>query len=357
MNRPLSAVSSSLLIVSALVITACGGLYTSQEGTGDGLRDGLRFSSQNPTTATPGSTVELAYDAFASSSAEYNQTVTVGLAADNGATVSPTTTQVSLPASTTGVTRIVRVQIPANAAVGSEITVVAGRDGVRSTSYRLRIAASGLTASISPATVNAPVGGNAVGTLTLTPVGGFSGSISVVGLDPDIVVSPNPVTIPAGQTTPVTTQVTYRVRNDAVIGTPILAPVRATSGSTRAIASYTVTPTSNQGQGSFELSVSPAQVNLVGGQPSSAVTVTVTPTNGFQGDVTINVSLPGQGSLTVAPPTTNPFNVTVTNGPVTRTFNLQYQPVQGGTAPIGTATVQATANGINRTATFQVGAS
>lgn len=355
------ALATSLLAASALILMACGGLFTSETGSGDGARDGLRFSSLNPTAATPGSTVELAYDVFSAGTAEANTDVTVALTATGGATVAPTSTVVRIPNSSEAQTRIVRVQIPANATPGSEIVVGAARTtaasgSIRATDYRLTVASTGFTAALSPETVQVPQGGNATATLTLTPVGGFSGPIQVTGLDPDILVSPATVTIPAGQTTAVTTQVTYRVPAGATVGTPILAMVRAVSGNQRAIASYTVTPTTNQGQGSFALGVTPTQVMVSGGQVNSAVTVTITPLNGFQGDVTINVSLPGQGSLTVAPPTTNPFTITVGDGPATHTFQLQYNAGQGN-APIGTATVQATGNGINRTANFNVGAS
>lgn len=363
-NRPSHAVSSLLLVASALILTACGGLFTSETGSGDGgARDGLRFSTLNPTTATPGSTVELAYDVVSASTGESNSDVNIDLSADAGATVNPTTTVVRIPSTNEAATGIVRVQIPAGPTPGAAINVSAVRDSsvpgltIRPVTYRLMVATAGFTASLAPATVTGPQGGNAVGTLTLTPVGGFSGNIEVTGLDPDIVVTPSTVNIPGGQTTPVTTQVTYRIPASAPVGEPILAVVRAVSGTRRAIASYTVTPTSNQGQGSFSLGVTPQQVFISGGQATSAITVTLTPINGFQGDVTINVSLPGQGSLTVAPPTTNPFTMTIDGGPVTRTFQLRYEPVQGGGAPIGTASVQATGNGINRTANFEVGAS
>lgn len=364
-NRPLRAFSSLLLVTSALILVACGGLFTSETGSGDGSgeRDGIRFSSLNPTTATPGSTIELAYDVFSANPNEMNTDTTVGFTAGGGAIPSPTSTVVRIPNTLEALTRIVRVQIPAEATPGTEITITAGRTSsvpsltIRPATYRLRVASVGFTASLAPATVEAPQGGNAVGTLTLTPAGGFSGTVNLTGLVPDVVIAPSTVTIPAWQTTPVTTQVTYRVRSDAAVGQAILVPVRATSGNTRAIVSYTVTPTSSQGQGSFELTVSPAQVFISGGQANSAITVTVTPVNGFQGDVTINVSLPGQGSLTLASPTTNPFTMNVANGAATRTFQLRYEPVQGGVAPIGTATVQATGNGVNRSATFNVSAS
>jgi hypothetical protein len=198
------------------------------------------------------------------------------------------------------------------------------------------------------------VGGTASGTLTVTSQGGFAGPISLVGLLPDVVLEPTTLTLTAGGTA--TANVTYRIPSSAVAGTTTLVPVRAYNSSVTAFGTFAVTTTAPT-TGSFDLSVSPASIFVQGGQLSSPVTVTLTPTAGFRGDIAVQLLLPGEGSLTVGGGLSNPLTVTVTDdNPVQRTIPLQYTPGTG-VAPIGRATVRATATGVTRTATFNVNAS
>ena len=344
------------LVVVGLTLMACAGIFP--EGTNPiGPGDGVRFSANNPNYATPGAQADVLIEALPSLG-ESGQNYTLSVTASNGATVTPSSIAGVFANGSGSNLHTVRLTVPAGLAAGARITVTAQRtttgSPVAPRTYEIPVQATGISASFDPPTVEAPVGGNATSTLRVTP-NGMSGTVSLLGLVGDVVVQPTTLTIPAGSSTPVTAQVTYRVPASAAIDVPIPAPVRVTLGFQRTLASFSVVPKSSQNQASFDLSVSPSSILVSGGQVPP-VTVTVTPRNGFTGPVTLNFSLPGQGALTVNPNRGNPVTLQVSGtAAVSRQITFVY--TAGFGAPIGTATVQATGGGVNRSATFQVNAS
>jgi len=157
----------------------------------------------------------------------------------------------------------------------------------------------------SPNALAIAQGGQATSTITIIPASGFSGNVvlSVSGLPSGVTwgFNPNPA---SGAST-----LTLTVADSAVTGTAILT-VTGTYGSLTATTRISLTVTAEP---SFTISASPSSLAIaLGGQGTS--TITITPANGFSGNVMFSVSgLPNGVTSGISPnPTSSETTLTLT---------------------------------------------
>src|SRR5216683_839955 len=176
------------------------------------------------------------------------------------------------------------------------------------------------TLSASPSSLSITQGASGASTITVTPQNGFNGnvSLSASGLPSGVTASFNP------SSTTSTSTLTLTASSTAAIGTATVT-ITGTSGglSHGTTLSFTVTPPP-----SFTLSASPSSLSMTQGA-SGASTITVTPQNGFNG----NVSLSASGL---------PSGVTASFNPSTTTSASTLTLTASGTAATGTVTVTLT---------------
>jgi pro-kumamolisin-like protein/IPT/TIG domain-containing protein len=141
--------------------------------------------------------------------------------------------------------------------------------------------APNFTLSTSLSSVTLTQGGSGGSTITVTPQNGFNSSVSLSssGLPAGVTASFNP-----GSTTSTST-LTLTATSTAALGTATVT-ITGTSGSltNTTTVSLTVNPA-----GSYTLSASPNSLTIAQGA-SGASTITVTPQNGFNGNVSLSVS-------------------------------------------------------------------
>jgi uncharacterized membrane protein len=198
------------------------------------------------------------------------------------------------------------------------------------------------TLSLNPTSLTLQPGQSGTTTLTITPQGGFTGtvSLSLVGAPSGVTLSPTSVNVTGSNA--VSQNLTLSVGSGVAPGTYTLQ-VRATSGSLTKTAnlSLTVTPPPD-----FTLSLNPTSLTLQPGQ-SGTTTLTITPQGGFTG--TVSLSLVGAPSGVTLSPTS--VNVTGSNA-VSQNLTLS---VGSGVAP-GTYTLQvrATSGSLTKTANLSL---
>lgn len=178
------------------------------------------------------------------------------------------------------------------------------------------------TLSASPTSVTVTQGGSGTSTITVNPTGGFTGSVtlSASGL-------PSGVTASFG-TNPTTgsSVVTFTASSTATTGTSSVT-ITGTSGTLSHTTSVSLTVNA-VATPDFSLSASPSSVSVTQGGNGSS-TVTVTPTGGFTGSVTLSNSA-------------LPSGVTASFGtnPTTSTSVLTF--TASSTATTGTSTITIT---------------
>jgi uncharacterized membrane protein len=161
------------------------------------------------------------------------------------------------------------------------------------------------TLTASPGSVTIKQGGQGTSTITLAPVSGFSGNVTLAasGLPSGVtaVFSPNPATS--------TSTLTLTASATAVKGT-VTVTITGRSGELTNTTRFSLTV---KGPPSFSLSASPNAVTIAqGSQETSAVTIT--PVSGFSGDVTLAASgLPNGVTAAFSPnPATSTSTLTLT---------------------------------------------
>jgi hypothetical protein len=199
-----------------------------------------------------------------------------------------------LPSSSSSGTTLI-VFVPAGVAAGTYPLTITGTSGTATASAALSLsvtaqAAFSLSAAASSVTLNP--GQSATDALTMTPVGGFTGtaSFSASGLPAGVTASFAPASSTSG------TSLRLAASTSAAAGTypiTITASVAGTGSSNAFTETTTVTVTIAAAKSSpgFTLAVSPAQQTVIhGGVTGATVAVTLTPTNGFSGAVNYSVS-------------------------------------------------------------------
>ena len=138
------------------------------------------------------------------------------------------------------------------------------------------------TLSANPNSVTIAQASNGNSTITITPVTGFSGSVtlSASGLPSGVTAAfnPNPATA--------TSTLTLTASGTAATGT-VTVTITGVSGSLTHTTTITLTV---KPSGNFTLSASPNAVAIAQGGASGTSTVTIIPVNGFSGNVTLTAS-------------------------------------------------------------------
>src|SRR5215471_7930004 len=219
------------------------------------------------------------------------------------------------PTSTTG-TSTLTFTASATAATGTATVTVTGTSGnlSHSTTITLIITApQDFSLSSNPSSVSVAQGGTATSSITVTAIGGFTGSValSATGLPSGVTASFNP------SSTTGTSTLTFTAASNATTGTASVT-VTGTSGTLSHSATITLNVTPVQPP-DFLLSATNATV-AQGGTGTS--TVTVTPTGGFSGSVALSV-----GTLPAG--VTASFNPASTTGTSTLTFTASSAATTG----------------------------
>jgi hypothetical protein len=216
----------------------------------------------------------------------------------------------------------------ATATTGGPTTVtIQGTSGALTETATLSLtvtAAPSFTLSAAPTSVTVAQGNSGTSTITVNPFNGFTGSVnlSVTSTLPTGVTagfSPNPTT--TGSST-----LTLTASATATIGGPTTVTIQGTSGALTKTTTVSLTVTAPP---NFSLSPSPNSLTIAQGSNGTS-TITVSPTNGFTGSVSLSVTstLPSGVTASFSPnPTTNTSTLTLTasasattGGPVTVTI-------------------------------------
>jgi len=259
-------------------------------------------------------------------------------------TGSVTLTAASLPTGVTAAfatnpitsTSVLTLTASATATVGTSTVTVTGTSGTLSatTTIALTVTAKpGFTLAPSAPTLSVTQGKTATDTITVTDVGGFTGSVTLAATG-----LPSGVTVAYGTNPTTTTSVlTFTATASATVGTYTVT-LTGTSGTTTATATITLTVVSSTG--GFTLGPAGSTCSMPQGG-SCTVTITVTDISPFTGSVTLaGTGLPNGVTLTY---TTNP---TATTSVLTFTASA--------TATVGTYTVTITGTSGTLTATTTI---
>ena len=186
------------------------------------------------------------------------------------------------PASTTGASTLT-LTASALAATGISTITVTGTSGtLKSTAtIALTIAAPSFALSASPASLSIPQGSSGASTITVGPLSGFSGSVSLAasGLPSGVTASFSPASTTGAST------LTLAASASAVTGASTVT-VTGVSGTLKSTATIALTITAPP---NFTLSASPASLSVAQGS-SGVSTITGTALNGFNGNVSVAAS-------------------------------------------------------------------
>jgi len=305
-------------------------------------------------TLTHTATVTLVVTAtdFTLSATPASQTVTQGSSTSYNVTITPTngfngqvTLSVSgLPTAATGSfttnpttsTSTLSVQTSATTPAGSYTVTITGVSGSRThtSTVTLVVAAPDFTVSATPASQTVVRGNSTSYNITINPTNGFTGQVtlSVTGL-------------PAGAsgsftTNPATSTSTLSISTSATtpVGTSTLTITGVSGGLTHTTTvNIVVNPAPD-----FTLSSSPASQTVIQGNATS-YNVTVSPTNGFAGQVTLSASgLPAGANYTFSPnPATGTSTLSVTTASTTPagSYTLTITGVSGSLTHTATITL------------------
>lgn len=186
----------------------------------------------------------------------------------------------------------------AAAATGTFTVTVTGTSGslTHQISVSLTVApAPGFTLSASPSGLGVTQGAHITSTITVNPLNGFNGTVtlSASGLPSGVTASFSPAS------TTTTSTLTLTASATAAIGT-FAVTINGVSG---ALTKSTTVSLTVSGSSNFSLSASPTSLSIARNAIGTS-TVTITPSNGFTGSVTLSAS--GMRSGTTASFSPNP---------------------------------------------------
>lgn len=237
-----------------------------------------------------------------------------GVAATFG--TNPATTSSLLTLSATG-----------TATIGTFAITVTGTSGglVSKVTITIKVNPAGdYTLSASPSSLTVTQGTHGATTITVNPLNGFNGSVSLSasGLPSGVTANVNPSSTTAAST------LTFTASSTAALGTASIT-ITGTSGSLSHVTtvSLTVTPPPN-----FTISASPNSLSLARGANLTS-TITITPQNGFAGSVHLSASgLPRGVSASFSPGSTSgasTLTLTANGTASTGTFSVRIRGTSG----------------------------
>jgi hypothetical protein len=216
------------------------------------------------------------------------------------------------------------------AAIGSATVTVIGTSGSLTHHAQVTLVvnpAATFTLSAAPAGLGVAQGAQVGSTITVTPLNGFSGavSLSASGVPGGVTASFNPAS------TTSTSTLTLTASTSAAIGT-FTVTINGVSGSVSTSTTLSLTVV---GAPNFSLSATPASLSIGRGSKGT-VAITIAPSNGFAGNVMLSAS--GMHSGTTAAFSPNPAT-----GPSTLTLSTTRK------AATGTVTITITGKSGNLT--------
>ncbi len=339
---PNPATSSSTLTLTASVTAATGTATVTITGTSGSLTQTTTISL----TVTPAPSFTLSANPSSVSIVQGSQgTSTISITPSNGFSGSVTLSASGLPGGVTAAfspnpatsSSTLTLTASVTAATGTATVTITGTSGSlkRTTTISLSVTpALSYTLSANPSSLTITQGSQGTSTITITPSNGFSGSVtlSASGLPSGVTAafSPNPATS--------TSTLTLTASVTAATGTATVT-ITGTSGSltqTTTI-SLSVTPAPN-----FTLSANPSSLTITQGSQGTS-TISITPSNGFSGSVTLSASgLPSGVTAAFSPnPATSSSTLTLTASVTAAT----------GTA---TVTITGTSGSLKRTTTISL---
>ena len=220
------------------------------------------------------------------------------------------------------------VALDGSTAVGGAPHHTVGSNQFQGAAYVLGSSGSAYTLSASPNSLNVAQGNQGTSTITITPQNGFSGNVSLSALGlPGL---PSGVTA-AFNPNPATSSSTLTLTASAT-ATPDTATVRVigTSGNLTQTTPLALTVTGTPVQ-SYTLAAVPSSLNVAQGNQGTS-TITITPQNGFSG----NVSLSASGLPSGITATFNP-NPAISTSTLTLTASATATPFSGTVTVIGTS--------------------
>jgi hypothetical protein len=298
------------------------------------------------TTATPDFTLA-ATPASATVTAGNPASYTVTVTPVNGYTGSVTLSATGLPTGasasfspnpTTG-TSTMTVTTGGTTPAGASTITITGVDGslAHSTTVQLTVQVPDFTLTAAPSSASVAQGGSTTYTATVTPSGGFAGTVAlaVSGLPTGATGSFSPASLGSGNST-----LTVATTASTPAGSYPLT-ITGTSGSIVHSATVTLVVTAVGGSG-FTLSATPDS-RTIGRSQATTYAVTVTRAPGFTGRVTFSVSLPSRVTAAFNPKHTtgNSSTLTVRTGALT-TFGTYTLTITGTSAGVPTATTTVT---------------
>ena len=339
---PNPATSISTLTFTASASATAGTATVSVTGTSGSLTE----------TTTINLTVNAA-PSFALSASPSTLTVVEGTSGSSTITITPAngfngTVALSasgLPSGVTasfspnpaGTTSTLTLSASSTATKGTATVTVTGTSGslTQTTTISLTVTASAsYTISASPSTLSVVQGSTGTSTVTITPSSGFSGNVTLAasGLPSGVTASfsPNPATT--------TSTLTFTASATAATGTATVT-VTGTSGSITQTTTISLTVTTSP---SYTISASPTSLSVVQGTSGTSA-ITITPSNGFGGSVTLSASgLPSGVTASFSP------------NPASTTSTLTFTASAAATTGAATVTITGTSGSITQTTTISL---
>ncbi len=248
----------------------------------------------------------------------------------------------------TGSTAALNASLTTSISTGGTYTITAtyttgdGNYSSQSTSNSVQLTVTGssgsFTLSAAPASVTVPQGGTGTSMITVTSMNGFNAATALTasGLPSGVTAAfnPTPVTPPANGT--VTSVLTFTASATATAGTATVT-ITGTSGTTTATTTVSLTITAVP---NFTIAANPTSLTIVQGNAGGTSVITVTPLNGFSGNVTMAASgLPSGVTAAFNP------NPTATTSTLTLTASAS------ATVGIATVTITGTSGALTATTT------
>jgi len=319
---------------------------------GQGLIDQLTGASSTPSFSISGTPAAVSVLQGATASSAIAITPLSGFSDSVALSVSglPSGVTASFSAASATTSSVLTLTASATAAPGATTVIVSGKSGTLTSTFSLSVTVaspSSFTIAASPATIGLVQGNSAKSTITLSPVNGFTGSVTLT-------VSGLPVGVTAALTrgtTANTESLSFSASATATVGI-VNVKVTGTSGDITESATIALTVTS---VATFSLTATPASVSVAQGG-SAASSIAVSSQSGFSSPVAFTVSGLPAG-------VTAQFSAVTASGTSTLTFAASSSAASGpatvivsGTSGtlIKTAPISLTVTG---TPSFTVGAS